>query len=295
MTTTTTKKDEVIVGLDCGRRDYVISPELVQMYADAVEDHNPWYSGPSPFGGAVAPALIRHSEVFVDRRWYLPNIYGNLHAKQEWELFAPIMVGELLWTHSFVTERYTKRGRDYVVNEVLYLGAEGQVYARGRTHQSFVGEGANNGTVVGKDREKEAGRRFEVGTGAALETLTPVNKEITLTMCQRYSGPGKNYHTDREEAQKLGFPDVVVQGMLSVCFLSELLTRRFGEGWYRGGKMSVNLVNVLWPGDKVTTHGRIKEVTPEGSRQRAHIEIWCQKTDGTVVTVGSASAVIPAQ
>jgi acyl dehydratase len=290
--TTDAKKDEVYVGLDCGRRDYVISPELVQMYADAVEDHNPWYGGPSPFGGAVAPALIRHSEVFVDRRWYLPNIYGNLHAKQEWELFSPIMVGDLLLTHSFVTERYTKRGRDYVVNEVLYLGAEGQVYARGRTHQSFVREGANNGTVVGKEREKETGRRFEVGTGSGIETLPPVGKEITLTMCQRYSGPGKNYHTDREEAQKLGFPDVVVQGMLSVCFLSELLTRRFGEGWYRGGKMAVNLVNVLWPGDQVTTHGRIKEFTPEGSRQRAHLEIWCQKSDGTVVTVGSASAVV---
>jgi hypothetical protein len=290
--TTTAKKDDVYVGLDCGRHDYVISPELVQMYADAVEDHNPWYCGPSPFGGAVAPALIRHSEVFVDRRWYLPNIYGNLHAKQEWELFAPIMVGDLLLTHSFVTERYTKRSRDYVVNEVLYLGAEGQVYARGRTHQSFVREGATNGTVVGKDREKEVGRRFEVGTDSALETLTPLDKEITLTMCQRYSGPGKNYHTDREEAQKLGFPDVVVQGMLSVCFLSELMTRRFGEGWYRGGKMTVNLVNVLWPGDQVTTHGRIREFTIEGSRQRAHLEIWCQKADGTVVTVGSASAVI---
>jgi acyl dehydratase len=290
--TTVAKKDDVYVGLDCGRRDYVISPELVQMYADAVEDHNPWYFGPSAFGGPVAPALIRHSEVFVDRRWYLPNIYGNLHAKQEWELFAPIMVGDLLLTHSFVTERYIKRGRDYVVNEVLYLGAEGQVYARGRTHQSFVREGTSSGTVVGKDREKETGRRFEVGTGVALETLTPLNKEITLAMCQRYSGPGKNYHTDREEAQKLGFPDVVVQGMLAVCFLSELLTRRFGEGWYRGGKMTANLVNVLWPGDKVTTHGRIKEFTPEGSRQRAHLEIWCQKAEGTVVTVGSASAVI---
>ena len=82
--------------------------------------------------------------------------------------------------------------------------------------------------------------------------------------------------------------------MLSVCFLSELMTRRFGEGWYRGGKMVVNLVNVLWPGDQVTTHGRIKEITPEGSHQRAHLEIWCQKADGTVVTVGSASAVVTA-
>jgi acyl dehydratase len=291
---TTPKKDEVYVGMDCGRRDYVISPELVRMYADAVEDHNPWYFGPSPFGGAVAPALIRHSEVFVDRRWYLPNIYGNLHAKQEWELFAPIMVGDLLLTHSFVTERYVKRGRDYVVNEVLYLGAEGQVHARSRTHQSFVRDSTNRGTVVGKEREKEAGRRFEVGAGSAVETLTPLVKEITLTMCQRYSGPEKNYHTDREEAQKLGFPDVVVQGMMSVCFLSELMTRRFGEGWYRGGKMTVNLVNVLWPGDKVTTQGRIKEFAPEGNRQRAYLEIWCQKADGTVVTVGGASAVVAA-
>lgn len=291
---TTLKKDEVYVGMDCGRRDYVISPELVQRYADAVEDHNPWYFSLSPFGGAVAPALIRHSEVFVDRRWYLPNIYGNLHAKQEWELFAPIMVGDLLLTHSFVTERYVKRGRDYVVNEVLFLGAEGQVHARGRTHQSFLRDNVGRETVVGKEREKETGRRFEVGTGSAVETLTPLVKDITLTMCQRYSGPGKNYHTDREEAQKLGFPDVVVQGMLSVCFLSQLMTRRFGEGWYRGGKMIVNLVNVLWPGDKVTTHGRIKEFTPEGSHQRAHLEIWCQKADGTVVTVGTASAVVVA-
>ena len=148
--------------------------------------------------------------------------------------------------------------------------------------------------MVGKEREKEVGRRFEVGTGAGIETLPPVDKEITLTMCQRYSGPGKNYHTDREEAQKLGFPDVVVQGMLSVCFLSELMTRRFGEGWYCGGKMTVNLVNVLWPGDHVTTHGKIKEFTPEGSRQRAHLEIWCQKADGTVLTVGNASAVVSA-
>ena len=111
-------------------------------------------------------------------------------------------------------------------------------------------------------------------------------------MCIGFSGPGKNYHTDREEARKLGFPEVVVQGMMPICFLSELMTRRFGEDWYCGGKMAVNLVNILWQGETVTSHGIIKEFTPEGSRQRAHLEVWCQKADGTVITVGSASAVI---
>ncbi len=38
-------------------------------------------------------------------------------------------------------------------------------------------------------------------------------------MCQRYSGPARNYHNDREEAHKLGFPDIVVQGTMSTCFI----------------------------------------------------------------------------
>src|SRR2546428_2908177 len=70
-------KDEVYVGLDCGRRAYVISSQMVQEYADAVQDHHPWYFSSSPFGAPVAPGLIRHSEMFVDRRWYLPNIYAT--------------------------------------------------------------------------------------------------------------------------------------------------------------------------------------------------------------------------
>ena len=290
----TQAKDHVYVGMDCGTRQHEISPQLVQQYADAIHDYNPWYAGASPFGGSVAPALIRHSEMYVDRRWYLPYIYGNLHARQEWELFSPIKVGERISTHSLVTDRYSKRGREYVVNEVLMLGVDGRLCVRSRTHQSFLREAVTTGLVFGKEREKEAGRRVEVGQGTILETLFPIQKEVDLDMCMHFSGPGKNYHTDREEAIKLGFPEVVVQGMMSICFISELLTRRFGEGWYCGGKMNVNLVNVLWGGETVTTHGVIKEVTPEGGRQRAHLEVWCQKADGAVITVGSASAVVGA-
>ncbi len=290
----TTAKDDVYVGMNSGTREYVISPEMVQTYMSALHAAHPWYTGPSPFGGPVAPTMIRHSEMYVDRRWYLPNIYGNLHAKQEWEFFAPIMVGERITAHSMVTDRYLKRGRDYVVNEILLLGADGRVCVRSRTHQSFLLDNPDTGLVVDKDREKAAGRRFVVGEGTNLETLAPQTTQVDQEMCVRYSGPGKNYHTDRDEAQKLGFPEVVVQGMMSVCFLSELLTQRFGEGWFRGGKMNVNLVNVLWMGETVTSHSVIKEISPEGGsgHQRAQLEIWCQKADGTVITVGSASAVI---
>ena len=72
-------------------------------------------------------------------------------------------------------------------------------------------------------------------------------------------------------ARALGFPDVVVQGMMSICFLSEMMTRRSGVGWLHGGKLNVNLVNVLWGGEKITAHGMARETTAEAGRVRVEL------------------------
>ena len=283
--------DDVYVGLYLGERTLEISSELVQQYENAVEDHNPCYSANSPFGRPVAPALLLHSEVYRTLSWYLPRIYGNLHARQEWDLFHPAMVEEMVTTRSLVIDRYIKRDREYVVNEVTCFGIDGRTLNRGRTHQSFLLDARAAGVVVDKEREKRSERRFDVGEGAVMEEIEGPAKEVTLEMCQRLSGPRKTYHTDVEEARKLGFPDIVVQGMMPLCFVSEMMTVRFSEGWFAGGRMNVALVNVLWRGDVVTARGIVREVTPEGSRRRAQLEVWCEKADGTKVVVGTASAV----
>ncbi len=268
-----------------------ITPELVREYSEAVDDHNRWYSGESPFGSAVAPALLLHSEVYRTLSWYLPRIYGNLHARQEWELFQPAMVGDRVTTRSLIVDRYIKRDRDYVVNEVTCFGEDGRPLNRGRTHQSFLFERQRDAVVVDKEREKRSDRRFDLGEGEVLEEIVGPAKEVTLEMCRRFS-PRKSYHNDVEEARKLGFPDIVVQGMMPLCFLSEMMSDRFGEGWFAGGRMNVNLVNVVWRGDSLTCRGIVREVSAEGSCQRANLRVWCEKADGTKVVVGSASAVV---
>ena len=283
--------DDVYVGRFIGERTVEITPELVQQYSESVEDHNPLYSEESPFGGAVAPALLLHSEVYRSLEWYLPRIYGNLHARQEWDLFYPAMVGEMVTTRSMVVDRYVKRDREYVVNEVTCFGEDGRTLNRGRTHQSFLLDAAVGGVVVDKEREKRADRRFAVDEGEVLEEIAGPEKEVTLEMCQAFSGPHKNYHNDVEAARKLGFPDIVVQGMMPLCFISETMTARFGEGWFAGGRMNVNLVNVLWRGDTVRVRGIVREETAESSRGRAQVQVWCEKADGTKVVVGSVSAI----
>jgi acyl dehydratase len=284
---------EMYVGRYYGRRELDISPEVVRKYSGGTGDWSPRYTGDSEFGGAVAPALILHSEVYRDVSWYL-SVYGNLHAKQEWELFHPIMVGDRVSAIRTIVDRYTKRDREYVVNEVQVFAEDGRLLNRGRTHQSFLLQREEGGAaVVDKDREKRADRRFDLGEGEVIEEIAGAPREITLEMCQEFSGPQKNYHNDIEQARALGFPDIVVQGMMSLCFISEMMTDRFGSGWYVGGRMNVNLVNVLWQGETVTPKGIVREATREGARERAQLQVWCEKGDGTKIVVGTASAMLP--
>ena len=254
---------DVFVGRDMGGHEYSITPDMIRVYDDGTDDRNAWYRGASPFGGAVAPALLFHSEVYRNLAWYLPNLIGNLHAKQEWELFHPMLVGDTVRTRSTVVERYVKRNREYVVNEVLITDTNGRWLQRSRTHQSFLIEEGRAGFVVDKDREKRTDREVRRRRRRGPD-LTRPEKTITIAMCQAFSGPHRNYHTDQEMARALGFPDIVVQGMMSVCFISELMTRNFGAGWFCGGKLNVSLVNVVWPNDRLAVRGKVREEVPEG-------------------------------
>jgi acyl dehydratase len=263
----------------------------VDFYGDALEDR----SGLRAQG--VAPPLVFHSECYqFVGEWYLKNLFGNLHAQQDWELFAPIQVGSRVRTRSTIVERYAKRGRDYVVNETDVADAEtGALLVRGRTHQSFLppdSEAGKKGFVVDRATAgaKEARKErppFPTATG---EELTPIEKTIDRRRCWMFSGPGANYHTDADAAKKLGFPNIVVQGMMSTCFVSELMEARFGRGWVAGGKMSVKLTNVLWVDETVTTFGRVREEQPEGGATRVHCDVWVDKVDATRILLGTASA-----
>jgi acyl dehydratase len=273
--------EPVYVGRDFGGRTLVVDRELADHYLASVE-------GDASLYDEHAPALVLHSECYRDLNWYLANIFGNLHARQEWELFGPVEVGQTVTTRGFIRDRYRKRGRDYVVKETWTLDDTGRLLCRGLTHQSFLVATPAAGDVVDKGREKSKERVFEIG-GHGRE-LSPLQRTVHENMCRLFSGPGDNYHTDRTSARALGFPDIVVQGMLPICFVSELLTRDFREGWLAGGKMDVRLVNVLWANETVTAHADVREEVPEADRVRVHMDVWVEKADGTKVIVGQASA-----
>src|SRR5258708_38572504 len=115
-------------------------------------------------------------------------------------------------------------------------------------------------------------------------------RQINEETCMACSGQARNYHNDKQKAVELGYPEIVVQGMLSVCLVAEMMTKRFGLGFLFGGKMDLRLVNVVWGNDVTGPKGLIVERHREGKRTRAEVEVWCDKGDGDKTIVSSATA-----
>jgi len=120
--------DMVEVG-DELERELHITPELVILYADGVEDYNPWYEGwrmntwyiegQSPFGGAVVPPmLVSHFVLSVQFDHTKPFAIGSIHTFHDSELHAPIPVGANVRIHTRAIDKFEKRGRRYVRHEV---------------------------------------------------------------------------------------------------------------------------------------------------------------------------------
>lgn len=133
--------DMVEVG-DVLSRDLHITPELVILYADTVEDYNPWYEGwlmntwhipgKSPFGGAVVPPLlISHFVLSVQFDHTKPFAIGSIHTFHDTELFEPIPVGATVRIACKAIDKFVKRERRYVRHEVTVTDvATGKPYMR---------------------------------------------------------------------------------------------------------------------------------------------------------------------
>ncbi len=120
--------DMVNVGDELSR-DLHLTAELVILYADAVEDYNPWYEGwlmnrwnfdgSSPFGGAIVPPLlVSHFVLSVQFDHTKPFAVGSIHTFHDSEIVAPIPVGATVRITTRAVDKFVKRERRYVRHEV---------------------------------------------------------------------------------------------------------------------------------------------------------------------------------
>jgi acyl dehydratase len=147
---------EFIDGLKCGAQTYWdmvnigdelsrelhITPELVILYADGVEDFNSWYEswtmntwqmpGESPFGGAIVPPLlVSHFVLSVQFDHTKPFSIGSIHTFHDSEILEPIPAGATVRITTRAIDKYIKRDRRYVRHEAtVHDTLDGTLYFR---------------------------------------------------------------------------------------------------------------------------------------------------------------------
>jgi len=68
-----------------------------------------------------------------------------------------------------------------------------------------------------------------------------------------------------------------------------MMVQYLGEGFVRGGKMSVAFIKPVLAGDTLTMHGAVKSMDAEGEQKRVTVEFWCENQQGVKTMVGTAS------
>ena len=116
-------------------RDLHLTPELIVLYADGVEDFNPWYEGwvmdkwnvdgESPFGAAIVPPmLVSHFVLSVQFDHTKPFAVGSVHTYHDTTVHAPIPLGRTVRIATKAVDKFVKRERRYVRHEVTVTDTE---------------------------------------------------------------------------------------------------------------------------------------------------------------------------
>ena len=121
------------IGHDLGTMAVVLDAKAVAERVNVVGWEN---EGPASRGFAPPGVTIRFH--FAMKIMALPRMHAAIWAKSEHEFLGSMRVGEKVTIRGRVVDKYTKRGRDYMVTEFETTGESGDVLLRSRETAVWV-------------------------------------------------------------------------------------------------------------------------------------------------------------
>ena len=104
-----------------------LRPEDVEAYAYAVDDHDPWFFGPGPFGGPVVhPTILANQALLLRHNHFV--VPAGLHARMIFNFRKAIPLGERARTTGEVIDKYWRRDKPYMLTAFETRGEDGTLY-----------------------------------------------------------------------------------------------------------------------------------------------------------------------
>lgn len=123
------------------------------------------------------------------------------------------------------------------------------------------------------------------------DTLPELRRLVTQEHVDRYaeaSGDRNPLHIDPGFAKGTPYGRTIAHGLLTLSFVSQLMTNWDWEGWSCGGELDVAFVGPLYPGDTVIVEATVASIEERNGDVVAVCDIKCVVEDRTVL-VGTAA------
>ena len=117
--------------------EHLVTPDDVETYAFAVDDHHSWFFGASPFGGPVVhPTLLGNQALGMRHNKYI--VHAGLHAKMEFHFLQPVRPGMRVRSRGKLIDKYERRGKHFMVTEYVTEDEHGTPLVRGQFTQMLI-------------------------------------------------------------------------------------------------------------------------------------------------------------
>ena len=126
---------------------------------------------------------------------------------------------------------------------------------------------------------------LRVGDSLPAFTTAPVSR-LTLALYCGASGDHNPMHVDIDFAHQAGAPDVFAHGMLSMAYLSRLLTNWVPQQYLR--EYGVRFTAITHVGDAITCSGTVTELFEVLGETRARLSLQTVNQHGRVLLAGDA-------
>ncbi len=304
--------ETIHIGVEMGPAELVVDDHLVRTYAYGSDDFNPWYFGPSPFGGAVVPpgALLWSISSRTMWRTYDVATDKGVMSKEELTFLKAAPVGSRVRLDSRFVDKFVKRNEPYYVLEVSATDASGDVLVIGRwTEMTNMRPGLALGSAQPRSSEPDAAWWVESSADQTMAVASRASKGLipgtpipTLRKIVRFrqilafAGPDRygeplNMHVNSSYAASIGLPAPIVPGILTSAYFMEAATAFFGRSWFETGQLRTQFLRPVYPDHELVIHGAVRETVSEAGASRQYVDLWCQR-ESEIVLVARASAVI---
>ena len=102
-------------------------------------------------------------------------------------------------------------------------------------------------------------------------------------------------HYDRDYAKgQGGFKDIYVDGPMVIAWYGHMLTDWIGNDG-RIQKVIGRYKNSMYPGDTITTHGKVVKKYTEGNRNLVELDLQAENQNGATTSTGKATVTLPSR